>query len=260
MPRRLLFAVLGCLAGAGCLPQFTDFEGKACDAAHGCGDVLRCIRGACVVPPELPEGHWSQAVHGFASTQACPSCSAQVHVESGNLLAASIAGPTPLDRARAEIPPERLFKAGAGRIRGTVRLPAAIPGNGIAFLFELRNATGQLILTAGFGHDEGIQLNSDGNTLQVSPIINGYGGASYARAAELSAPGVPNAFEVSWAQGEQIVILLNGQIIETKPLSSTFDASAAIPAKGWVGILEYSEVSGSTAGWSVELTDWELSP
>ncbi|MBK7862708.1 MAG: hypothetical protein IPJ65_29685 [Archangiaceae bacterium] len=246
------------IAASACVPPELSVEGLACDEAHACPGGLQCCGQRCVRPDggygwPAPAAHqtWRQAAEGFDAVRA--PAGAVVTVGACNAVSArtdsSAVGPAVAVVSRAALLPA----GGEGRLTGrfTIKGPVDFKGN-----------TGFLVLT-----------DRAGTRFLLSTALNPQGALAYYSAPDLLHAGevfgngdtevtvdTPHALEVRWKQSGFVELTLDGRRTLYAPLDGgpTFDRSQAVPSELRVGINHYNTAGGAVAGWSVELSDFEL--
>lgn len=203
--------------------------------------------GGGIVAPPL----WKQGVHGFTGQSVLGSATLEVDSLRNNRVSSTIK--TALDtsdRATANhTDAGHLPQTGNGKIRGRFQLPAALKltnnsywlflANGTKPLLQLSfNASGQLVTYSAAG-----MLGPSAVTNTIT-WTNGF------------QPNVDYLVEVAWARGQYRRVWINGtQVAQATNLTGDAGVLEA-PDQLRLGIYRYDGTAD--AGWSVALTDWQL--
>ncbi len=242
----------------GCWVALEDPQGKACDATHACRAGELCVTGRCAV---VTVDGWSQGLHGFDSSTTAPGSTVTVDTTWENRLTAAFTPEAAVPRAFG-VATQRLPRAGSGRAKGKLLLPAGAPFRGSLSFLQLVTDSGAVLMELSLTRDAsgaGLHVDVAPQVLQQDPVINGLPQSIFPAVAQLIAPGVENEVGVSWEARREILVFVNGEEVFQRSLdpgSSVPDAAAYARELrlGHVGF-QGSTDAGVTAtlyGWTFE--------
>ena len=221
--------------------------GGAGGGTGGSGGGAGGAGGGISLPPL-----WKQGVHGFTTQSVLGSATLEVDSTRANRVASTIQNSLDTnDRATAnQTDGGRLPKTGSGKIRGRFQIPSAL---------KLTNSSTFLWLATGTKPLVQLYFNSAGQLVTFSApgmLAPGSVANTITWADGGFRPGIDYLVEVEWQRGNYRRVWINGALL-AQATGLTGDAGILeVPDQLRLGIYRYEGTSD--AGWSIALTDWQL--